>query len=546
MLIIRRFNGLLSYIASLPVLQFCLAILIGSLVNWVIAVLIGGLCWAGAVLLLRGKEGISRFGRWKYFAAGLFVIGVRLSFISDVLPEGHVSKWNGKEVTVKAVVTSDINMKSEKCSLVVDVVELCTYGESEECVLASGKVQTWIPRFPRVRVGEIVVLSGRLDEPEDFEDEDEDEAGDESGSGGKSVSGDKSKDEDGSKSGGNSKSRDKFSYESYLAGKGILSLMYRPVVSYTDEREVFFLYRWLVDFSGILMDKINRLLPEPHAALLAGILLGARRNMPDDFALALQKTGTTHVIAASGYNVTLVINAVVAAFSFLHRKLRIIVSIAFVWCFVVLSGGSLPVVRAGIMGSFALIALFSGNVSTIHIMLPLGGALMVLVDPAVIFSISFQLSFVSTAGLIYIVSVLQQIFPWVPESLQESTLVTVSAILVTSPITAFNFGQFSVIAPAANFLILPVVELTMFLGMILIIIPEFLWVTPNIAASIVWVPLEYFVKVVMWLSELPFASVELPDIPGWSVVVFYAVIFVCILLKYPVDGQQSLFEDLSI
>lgn len=532
MLIIRKLKSLFGYIGSLPVLQFCLAILIGSLVNWGTAVLVGVLLWGGMELFLQVKarscDICPWIGRWKYFAIGLLVIGIRLFCVSDVLPEGHVSEWNGDEVTIRAVVTSDINMKSEKCSLVVDVRELCTSVESEQCVLVSGKVQTWISRFPRVRVGDVVVLSGRLDEPEDFGDEDEDGAGEKSGAGNTSGS------------------RDKFSYESYLAGKGIHSLIYRPVVSYTDEREIFFLYRWLVDFSGILMDKINRLLPEPHAALLAGILLGARRNMPEDFALALQKTGTTHVIAASGYNVTLVINAVVAVFSFLHRKLRIIVSIVFVWCFVVLSGGSLPVVRAGIMGSFALVALFSGNVSTIHIMLPLGGALMVLVDPTVISSISFQLSFVSTAGLIYIVPVLQQLFPWVPESLQESTLVTISAILITSPITAFNFGQFSVIAPVANFLILPVVELTMFLGMILIIIPEFLWVIPNIATSIVWVPLEYFVKVVMWLSELPFASVDLPDISGWAVVVFYAVIFVWVLLKYPVDRQKSLFEDLEI
>lgn len=510
MFIVHRLKGLISYIGSLPVLQFCLAVLVGCFMNWAITVLIGALClaviWFSSMHEKYGNWSV----RWKFFAVGLIVIGVRMYFVPDILPVDHVSGWNGDALTVRAVVTSDINMKPDKCSVVVDVMELCNSMESEICSPALGKIQTWISRFPRVRVGDVLILSGRLDEPEDFENS------------------------------------DKFSYESYLAGKDVFSLMYRPNVSYTDEREIFFLYRWLIDFSSILMDKINRLLPEPHASLLAGILLGARRNMPEDFALALQRTGTTHVIAASGYNVTLVINAVVAVFSFLHRRLRIVVSIAFVWCFVVLSGGSLPVVRAGIMGSLALIALFSGNISTIHIMLPLGGAMMALVDPGVIFSISFQLSFVSTAGLIYVVPVLQDIFPWVPESLQESTLVTVSAILITSPITAFNFGQFSTIAPVANFLVLPVVELTMFLGMVLILIPEFLWIAPNLAASFIWVPLEYFVKAIILLSELPFASIDLPDIPGWVFVLFYIVTFIWILLKYPVDYQKSLFEDLSI
>lgn len=512
MLVIHRLKGLMSYVESLPVIQFCLAVLIGCFVSWVVAGLLGGLCLSVMCVCARQERYCNRIGRWKFFAVGLIVISARMYFVPDCLPANHISEWNGNSVTVRAVVTSDINMKSDKCSLVVDVRELCTSAGAgpEKCNPASGKIQTWISRYPRVRVGDVLILGGRLDEPEDFEND------------------------------------DKFSYESYLAGKDVFSLIYRPKLSYTGEREIFFLYRWLIDLSSILMDKINRLLPEPHASLLAGILLGARRNMPADFALALQRTGTTHVIAASGYNVTLVINAVVAVFSFLHRKMRIVVSIAFVWCFVVLSGGSLPVVRAGIMGSLALIALFSGNVSTIHIMLPLGGAMMALVDPGVVFSISFQLSFVSTAGLIYVVPVLQSMLPWVPESLQESTLVTISAILITSPITAFNFGQFSVIAPAANFLVLPVIELTMFLGMVLILLPEFLWVVPNIMASFIWVPLEYFVKVVIWLSELPFASVDLPDMPGWVFVVFYLVIFVWILLKYPVDTQKSLFEDLSI
>lgn len=501
--IVKRFSRLVNYIAELPVLQLCIGIICGAVVSSTVSLGLG-LVWLILSVCIR-----KILGRWTMLGIGFVIVGIRMFLVSNELPEDHISTWNEQEVKMTAVVTSDINMKPEKCNVVVEATKVCD-DNSGGCKEIEGKVITWIPRFPRVKNGDVLVLKGKLGKPEDFE------------------------------------TNDKFSYEAYLADKGIYSLMYRPGVEYTDERQLFFALRWLNDFRDLLLDKINRSLPEPHASLLAGILLGARRNMPEDFAEALQRTGTTHVIAASGYNVTLVINAVVAVLKFLNRRLRIIVSMAFIWVFVIMSGGSLPVVRAAIMGCFSLVALLLGRSSLVHVALSLSGAVMVLIDPSVISSISFQLSFLSTAGLIYLVPVLEKVFPWVPEGLKDSTLVTVAAILVTFPITVFNFGQFSVVAVVANFLVLPVIELAMGLGMLVVLTPSGLGVVTQLVNSIAWVPLEYFVKVVKWLGSLSFAMVELPEFPVWGVALFYAALVLLIILKYPSSEDNYFFKDLRI
>ncbi|MBN2101219.1 ComEC/Rec2 family competence protein [Candidatus Dojkabacteria bacterium] len=503
-----RVCKLWDYVASIPIIQICLGIIVGGFLDGVNDIVLGAISFCISWLVrCWWKKKI-----WKWFGIGIVIVGIRLFLIDDSVPLDDVSRFNGSYVEILGVVTSDVKFNPEKTSVVLDVKELCLKKDNI-CVdesSVSGNVQTWIPNFPRVRTGEILNISGELEEPEDFED---------SG---------------------------KFSYEAYLANKGVHSLIYRPEVEYTGERRFFFAYRWLLDFRDLLLNKINRTLPEPHASLAAGILLGARRSMPEDFSVSLQRTGTTHVIAASGYNVTLVINFVISIAAFLSRKIRVIVAVIFVWIFVLMSGASLPVVRAGIMGSFALAALLTGNESIVHVSLPLSGAVMILVDPGVIFDISFQLSFLSTAGLIYVVPVLERVFPWIPESLKDSTLVTIAAIISTFPISAFNFGQFSLIAPVANFMVLPVVELIMILGMAVLLFPRGLGFLSGLVASICWVPLEYFVNVIEWLGSLSFASVDLPEFSSMALVLYYVILFGIVLLAYPEKREQIMLLNVDL
>lgn len=501
----ERIRGLVDFVGSIPVLQLGIGIIFGSCIGGIISLFIGTLVGVGLIVL-------QSYRKWIWFAIGIVVISLRVvSFSGNSITSAHISNQNGHEVILRAVVTGDIVIQSESSRVVVEARELCESYDGDRCtawVSSEGLVQTWIPRYPRVQIGDIVELKGSLAEPKDQEDV-------------------------------------RFSYKSYLAHKDIYSLLYSPAVDYTEENNLFFGYRWLFEFRSKVIYKINQLLPEPHASLLTGILLGVKNNMPEDFSEALQRTGTTHVIAASGYNVNLVANFCLAVLKFINRRVRIVLALMFVLLFVLVSGASLPVVRAAIMSCISLIALILGVESNIHVSLILSGALMILVQPEVIKDISFQLSFVSTAGLVYLVPVFEsfQVVEKLPKFLKDNLLVTLAAVVSTFPITAYNFQSFSVVALAVNILALPVVEVTMMIGLAVVVMPKIIAVVP---ALVSWVFLDYFVKVVGWFSKLSFASINLDGFSVWYLVIFYVILGLAVLFRYSERVEDNILIDIKL
>lgn len=499
MRVVQRSASVLSYIESVPVLQVSLGILVCSVIQgW------GAILSVVLFTLVRSRFRVQQMMKWLGLLAGVLFMGVRMFLMQSGIPAGGISAMNGENVAVRGIVTGDYVLKEDRTSVVLRVKTVCESLSSdsgcERWSQSSGLVQTWFPRFPAIREGDLVEISGRIEAPPD--DVDEQDGG--------------------------------FSYRVYLESKDVYSVMYRPVITYLGERDVSFVKEMVVVIRYILLNKINGSLPEPHAALLSGILLGVRQDMPEEFSNSLQETGTTHIIAASGYNVSLVANVALSLFSFLHRKLRIVASMGAIWLFVLISGASLPVVRAGLMGTFALIALLEGGQSLVHVSLPFSGALMVLVDPEVVSSASFQLSFCSTAGLVYLVPVLEGYLEKYVGFLGESTFVTLSAIIATIPITIYHFGRISMVAPMVNFFVLPVVEYVMLAGVVLLVLPQAAGVIYSICIGVVWAPLEYFITVVVWFSKIPFASVSVGSVPAWAVALAYAVIVCIILERYPV------------
>lgn len=485
-----------EYIGTLPVLQVSLACVAGSLFPWWINGLLGVGTLEGSVV--RRKD----FGHMGFWWLGFFAVALRILCFTDSPADDHVSAMNGTEVYLRGNVTEDIVMKPEVQSIVLEVTNFCTGGceGDEKWVSTSGKVQTWVPRFPRLSEGEILILQGRLERPSEFTEE--------------------------------------FSYVGYLEGKDIYSVMYRPGVRYTGQREINILQGLLFGFRDSCIAKVNKLLPEPHASLLVGMLFGVKRGMPESFSLALQRTGTTHIIAASGYNVTLVIQAVFSLLSFLHRKARILCSIVGVWGFVILAGASPPVIRAGVMGTFTLTGVLLGSETTVHIGLPVSAALMILVSPDMIGDIGFQLSFLSSFGLVYGVPVLKRFLGWMPDMLEESTIVTMAAFIITAPLIIHYFGTMSVIAIVANFLVIPTIAYVMALGVLLLLIPGFLEIVTACVSCAAWLPLEYFISVVERLSALPFASVDIKHGGMILTVGLYAVILFGILRFFPDENKK--------
>jgi len=167
------------------------------------------------------------------------------------------------------------------------------------------------------------------------------------------------------------------------------------------------------------VETLQRSLPEPMASLSAGILLGVKGQMPKQFYDALVNTGTLHIVAASGYNVSIVATIAMRVIGgFVSRNVAIVMGIVAIIVYVFLAGGSASVLRAGIMGSLTLVSFYFGRPAEANRLLFVTAGIMLLIDPILIFDIGFQLSFVATAGLLYLEPLIENKFQFTIYNLQ--------------------------------------------------------------------------------------------------------------------------------
>ncbi|MBI4092303.1 MAG: ComEC/Rec2 family competence protein [Candidatus Kerfeldbacteria bacterium] len=262
--------------------------------------------------------------------------------------------------------------------------------------------------------------------------------------------------------------------------------------------------------------QINRSLPQPEAPFLAGLLLGSREEIPPEVRNDFRITGTSHIVAVSGYNVTIVITMIAAALRTLPlpRVTRSILVFAGIIGFVILTGGSPSVVRAGIMGALVVLAREVGRLSDgVHGLIVASSA-MVLVSPATLASIGFQLSVAATAGLMLFSERFEERLAFVPKvfGLRGSLASTLSAILVTQPLISLYFGQVSLVAPMTNLLVLPLIPLAMATGFSVAMTVGIVPVLGPLVGWIAWAPLTAIIGIVRLSASLPLAAVKIPTL----------------------------------
>lgn len=252
--------------------------------------------------------------------------------------------------------------------------------------------------------------------------------------------------------------------------------------------------------------RLNELYMEPEASFVAGLLLGSRKGMPAELADAFQKVGLTHIVAISGYNITLVITGMFLFFQFLSLKWRVVVSTVAIILFVILVGASAAVVRAGIMGGLTLWALFTGRKSQVFFALLWSAVLMVLINPyTLLYDVGFQLSFASTLGLLVCSPMLEKFLPNNQKTpiLREAFVLTLSAQIATTPLILFHFGRLSWISPFANLLAAPFLAPAMMFGALSVIFGQPM-------AMVAWVNLRAVELIAIWISRLPWIEIPFP------------------------------------
>lgn len=270
------------------------------------------------------------------------------------------------------------------------------------------------------------------------------------------------------------------------------------------------LKRPLFAFKHFLIGSIQEVLPQQPAALLAGVLMGWQGDFTNAFKEAMRHSGTTHLVALSGYNIALVVVSLTALLrSFFSIKTSFWLTAGGIMLFVIMVGGQASVVRAAIMGIMVLAAQALGRgYSGIHAMVATA-AVMVAISPGIMrFDYGFQLSFLSLVGMIYLSPLFLDLLRATENKgflqWRENLATTSSAQLAVLPVLLWHFGQFSFSALAANVLVLACMPLTMMLGFVLLIVSKV-----PILAWMVAVPLRFLLEYEIGVISL-FAWLRIP------------------------------------
>lgn len=451
---------------------------------------VGGPWWLPLPLFVIAGTGWALAGRqrpgWRTAlgcAAMLSLGALRYGLVGPRVDAGHVAYYaDGEYVTLVGVIDDRPDERDTHVNLRVRVETITPEGGAAHPVRGRVLVQT--ARGDAYRYGDPVRVQGRLDVPPELES---------------------------------------FSYRDYLARQGVYGMVRYAGVEVTGGRRAFPVRAALSDFRERAYGVIVRLLPDPQAALLAGILLGIESGISPDVQAAFDAVGATHVIAISGSNLVILAGVFRAIAGRLTRDPRGVAAatIGGVIGYAAFVGGDAAVVRAAIMTTLALVAAETGRQTTGIVSLSFAALLMSAIDPRVLWDVGFQLSFLATLGLILYVDPLQEGLEralarvverdaarWVVRLLSDAVIVSIAAQIATAPLMAARFERFSVVSLPVNVLIVPAQAPLMVLGGLAVLAALVVWPVGQVIAWGSWLFLTWTVGVVRMFAKLPFASAE--------------------------------------
>jgi competence protein ComEC len=220
-------------------------------------------------------------------------------------------------------------------------------------------------------------------------------------------------------------------------------------------------------FRNKIVSFYQQVLPQPMSGLTAGITLGSKGALTADFYNQTKLAGVAHVVVASGTNVTFVVSFLMGVLTlFLTRRKAIVFVILGIILYLFLSGFDAPLVRAAIMSSFIFLGQETGRLTSTWRIFFLTAGLMLIYNPDWAIDIGFILSFVSTGSLMLFEKRIRKWLVWVPEVLKEGLSTSFSAQIGVAPILFVTFGQFNILSPLINALVLWTVPFIMILGSI--------------------------------------------------------------------------------
>lgn len=550
-LLFMNFLGGAAFSKAKVFLAGCLVFILGialasflSIKDWPLAI-----WWFGvaifflilAVLFWRAERTGLKLAARYFLLLGILLSAVwRYSISWPIDKPDKIWHYNGRTVMARGVTVNepDIRETSQKLEIMVSAIypPEAQPDENEGAadltwLKVAGKILVTVDLYPEYQYGDALALECELKQPEEFNG---------------------------------------FAYDRYLARYDIYSVCYYPkILSFSTSLNkkikairlypplsggsgnIF--YQKIFAFKKILSSLIDSGLSEPASSLARPIVFGGQRGLEQKIRNDFQKVGLTHIMAVSGFNISIIAAIVMATLLGLglSRRQAFYLAVLFLAGYIILVGAPASATRAGLMGFLVLWALKLGRLNKMTNSLILAAAVLLMINPKLLRDdVGFQLSFLAIAGLVYIYPIFAALREKMKlpklKGVSDALLITLAAQVFTLPVLAYNFSQISLIAPLANLAVLWAVPILTIL--ILAALPlagllpslSFIFFLPSLILT------KYILLAVDYLARLPFSYWEINYISlGWVVLYYFLISFIIIkarrskLLKEEATGKMK-------
>lgn len=341
-----------------------------------------------------------------------------------------------------------------------------------------------------------------------------------------------------------------FDYATWLAHQGVYSYMQFPHVTSVGHDSTDFFMQSITNARAKARDAIRQQVAEPQAGLAVGVVIGDRKALPDDIVGAFRRTGTTHILAISGENITALIGVIWIAWS--RRFRRSIMPlwvystvIIFLVTYTAFTGATPSVIRAAIMGAIFLLAPIVHRRYDPIAAIALAGAGMVWFEPYVLLDAGFQLSFLAMWGLVIFAPAIaaRLVSVRIPGAIAYPFAVGFATQLSTLPLAVVLSHQFPIVSLFATVTMDVVLVYVMFAGIATaglgaLSIPFLPW----IFGMATWFLAGWMLWWVEWWAALPFAAIPVEGFTPQHALAYYAALFAGVWLFSESNRRNKLAE----
>jgi len=483
----------LSFISGIFLSSFFIFSLPVLLVFLILAIILISLFWKYKKLVIIGFSIFFLiFGIWRYQSSELEIKNNQLRKYNDLK----------ETIILIGIVTTEPDVREKIQRL---TVKINRFQKEESFIEIKEKVLIITQKYPQYQYGDKLKITGKLETPPIFEE---------------------------------------FNYRDYLKKDRIYSVISWPKIELIETDLGNPILKFIFAFKNRLEESVESLISPPQVGILEALIFGNESEISKEWKEKLNITGTRHITAVSGMNITLITFLILNFFLILGfwRNQAFYFSIFLLIIYILMIGTPSSAVRAGIMGGILILAQYFGRLSTAFRAVIFAATLMLFINPLLLrYDIGFQLSFLAILGLIYLQPTFFEFLIKIPNPkffpIRTTLSATLSAQIFTLPILVYNFGNIPLFSPITNILIVPLLTPITILIFIFSILAMISWWFGWIFSFPIWFVLSYIINIVDWFSKLPFASFSIQNLHWIFLLISY---FILALISWYFYEKQKL------